>query len=127
MSDPVSGLPSTGADVHQAVCDAYDLNPAELVLLGQLCATVDEINALSTATERYGTLVESGHGLRLNPAVAEITGKRKLFLALVTALALPDMDENEPETAVEGFRISRSESGRKAARTRRDKHMKRIK
>lgn len=101
----------------------YDFPAENAVILAQVCRTLDEIAAMADAVDRHGVMIESSQGLRLNPALQEITAKRKLITPLIAALELTE--ECEEVAPAAGFKMTRSESGKKAARARWDERMKR--
>lgn len=89
-----TGLGTTGRALWREVIDTYDLDPAEVVLLRELCATVDEIARMTADLAEMGVIVAGSRGQPVaNPLLAHIATHRKLADQLVVALALPSGSE----------------------------------
>ncbi len=88
------GLKASGQQLWQDVTSAYALRVDELALLGQMCHTVDDIDAMREALAADGIVVGGSRGQRRpNPMLTELRGSRLLLLRLAAQLGLPDEDE----------------------------------
>jgi hypothetical protein len=88
------------------------LDPAEEVVLTELCRTVDRLEQLHTAARNVKPVVVGSHGPRINPVLSEIRAQQKTVESLTVSLGLPAA---EPSKAVAA---RRSQQARAAARVR---------
>ncbi|ORA31565.1 P27 family phage terminase small subunit [Mycobacterium aquaticum] len=83
-------LEEAGKRLWRSLTREFEFNSAELALLHQLCATIDEIAALKTVLTTTKPVVKGSRGQpRPNPLLAEIRAHRKSADQLVCALGLP--------------------------------------
>lgn len=108
---PPESLGPAGAAFWKATVTAYDLAPAELVLLGRACRTVDILDAIDAALLDDGVVVQGSMGQpRQHPLLAAKCLQETTLDALVRGMALPFPQEGE------GAR--RSPAAREAAQAR---------
>jgi hypothetical protein len=89
----------------------FELNPVELVLLGEACRTVDTLATIAAALDGVSLTTTGSTGQTVaHPLLAEARAQRRVLDQLCRALALPLPDERV------GRR--RSPSAREAALTR---------
>lgn len=106
-----SGLNLAGRGFWRAVVGEFELNAAELVLLGEACRTVDILAAVAAAMDGVPLTVAGSMGQTVaHPLLAEARAQRRTLDTLCRALALPLPDERV------GRRLS--PTAREAARTR---------
>ena len=87
-------LKARGKALFRAITDQYVLDPAEVVLLHQLCCAVDTLDRLHADLAEMGVTVSGSTGQpRVNPVCLEIREQVKLVDRLQMALALPVADE----------------------------------
>lgn len=107
-----ASLSAAGQVAWRTLTDAYDLTASELVLLAEVCHTLDELAALRVAREGAEPVVEGSQGQpKVHPLFAELRAHRLSLGRLVDQLALPAEYEDEGSTP-------RQQSARKAAETR---------
>jgi hypothetical protein len=70
-----NGLKGRGRSLFKAITGVYVLDPAELVLLEELCRTVDHIADIETELARDGLTVTGSRGQipRAHPLLAALT------------------------------------------------------
>jgi hypothetical protein len=90
---PPAGTGDAGQRLWDSVCEQYDLETHELVLLREATATLDVLAELDTAVRRDGTLTPSGS--KVHPAVVESRQQRIVLARLMAALRLPSGDESD--------------------------------
>jgi hypothetical protein len=89
-------LGTAGVDLWRRVLGEFELNPAELALLGELCSTVDEIAGLKAALATSEPMVAGSKGQpKLSPLYGALAAHRRLADQLVAALALPVTEAGE--------------------------------
>jgi hypothetical protein len=108
---PSTGLKQSGLALWRAVIGVYVLDPAEEVVLTELCRTVDRLEQLHTAARTAKLVVVGSQGPKINPVLAEIRAQQKTVESLAVSLGLPA----EPSKAVA---TRRSQQARAAARVR---------
>lgn len=87
---PPRDLDAHGKRVWRAVMGVYVLDPAEVLLLHELCRTADELDRLTAKMVLEEPLVEGSQGQpKAHPLLGEIRAHRKLAETLALALALP--------------------------------------
>ena len=84
----------------------YELNAGELLLLRELCRTIDTLDKLDAAIRRDGAMTTgaAGHDV-VHPATTEARGQRIVLHRLLAALKLPDIEGNAIPS---GYSISAS-------------------
>lgn len=102
-----TGLQPAGKRLWRVVVKRFEFKPDELVVLAQVCGTVDVLEALAEVVAREGTVLDGG---RIHPAVIESRLQRDSLGRLVRQLALPD-DTADDTVAAAKF-------GRRGARAR---------
>jgi phage terminase small subunit len=87
------GLGQRGAAFWRDVWREYDLTDAERVLLVEVCATLDVIEALAAVVAAEGTVAEGSKGQTVvHPAVRELRAQRAALGRLLGQLELEDQD-----------------------------------
>ncbi|MFE5340723.1 P27 family phage terminase small subunit [Isoptericola sp. NPDC056578] len=88
------GLGSRGRRYWRDILADNELGPSELVLLAEICKTLDLIDQLDAQVRADGLTVEGSAGQqRLHPAITEIRGQRLALNRLIGALDLDDADD----------------------------------
>jgi hypothetical protein len=105
MSDiePAAGLEASGMQLWESVTEVYVLTPSELSMLAEAARTSDELVRLEQAVRDLPELTTRGSTgqLRPHPLLGEIRAHRQLLERLTTALALPNVDQQEGATAAQ--------------------------
>ena len=109
---PPTGLKTRGRGLWRTILETYRLDPAELVLLHELCRSVDKIQALDAEIGADGLLVSGSRGQipRSHPLLLELRETQKTVSRLVAELALP--------IAGESVGVRRNPQQRQAAKVR---------
>ena len=103
-------LRTSGKTLWRNIIGAYVLDSAEVVLLHQLCRSVDVLDRLHADLAEMGVTVSGSTGQpRANPMLNEIREQVKIIDRLQQALALPLTGENAG--------VRRSASRKATART----------
>lgn len=94
---PPTGLRAAGRRFWATVHERYDgLEPAEVALLTECCATVDTIAGLEAAVRKHGAMVSGSQGQQvLNPAITEARLQRAQLARLLDQLGLPTEEDSE--------------------------------
>jgi phage terminase small subunit len=83
-------LQVSGKTLWNNIINQYALDPAEHVLLEQLCRTVDVLDRINADLDEMGVTVSGSTGQpRVNPLLAERREQIKIVDRLQMALALP--------------------------------------
>jgi hypothetical protein len=92
---PPPGLRAPGKRLWAAVTGNYVLTATELETLDQACSTADEVDRLKRELKRLDSLTVLGSTgqTRGHPLLAELRAHRQLLDRLITALSLPDLDQ----------------------------------
>lgn len=107
-----AGLSSRAQRFWRSTVGDYDLSDVELLLLTELCRTIDEIDELRKAIDADGTMVPGSMGqTRPHPAFSQIRASRALVSRLASQLDLEDPDGGTLATPL-------SARGKQAARKR---------
>ena len=87
---PPGGLGDAGRVLWRDVCARYELDPAELLTLRELCRTADELDRLAAMMADHDPVVKGSRGQPVaSPLMGEIRRHRVTFERLARALALP--------------------------------------
>jgi len=89
-----SGLKVSGRKLWQATVKDFDLDEHELALLREACRSLDSLDALQTAVDQDGVVVESPQGLKAHPALVEVRQQRITFARLIAQLGIPTGDQD---------------------------------
>jgi hypothetical protein len=111
VKSPPTDLKKLGTSLWRNVIRDYVLDPAEEVVLTELCRTVDRLEQLHTAARNAESVVPGHQGPKIHPLLAEIRAQQKTLESLTVSLGLPA----EPSKAVAN---RRSQQARAAARVR---------
>lgn len=91
------GLRPAGAALWTSVVDEFELAPHELLLLTEVCRTVDAVEALQARLDAADVLDVSPHGVRVNPCLPELRAQRLALGRLLAQLQLPvGLESNKP-------------------------------
>jgi hypothetical protein len=86
-----------GRRFWRATVTRCELTDAELQLLAEACSTLDLIDTLTDVLKRDGPIAAGSKGQPVaSPAVQEVRLQRHLLAKLVSCLALPDPEDEEP-------------------------------
>lgn len=93
------GLNARGKALFRQVMAIYVLDPVELVLLTELCRTVDCIDAIEAQLAADGLLVTGNRGQlpRAHPLLSALTEAQRTVSRLVAELALPMPEPVRPQ------------------------------
>jgi hypothetical protein len=85
------------------VVDKYILTASELAMLEQAARTADELDRLERAVRALPALTTRGSTgqIRPHPLLAEVRAQRQLLERLTTALALPNVDQDQGSSAAQ--------------------------
>lgn len=107
-----SGLGARARKFWRSTVDDYELSDVELLLLTELCRTLDEIDQLHAAITEDGTMVPGSMGqTRPHPGFSQIRASRQLVARLAAQLDLEDPHGESLATPLQA-------RGRQAARKR---------
>jgi hypothetical protein len=110
-------LNGRGRRLWGAILARYELSDAELVVLSELCRTLDRIDTLEALVVTDGLCVKGSTGQpRMHPGIGEARLQRVALAALARSLQLPEALVAEPDRP--GAWSTPSETGRAAARKR---------
>lgn len=84
-----NGLGQAGKKLWSTVTDSFELGEHELLVLLEACRTADTLNELEESRKMYGSVIDSPHGKKANPAVVEARQQRLVFAKLLASLAIP--------------------------------------
>lgn len=84
-----NGLGSAGKKLWSTVTDGFDLGEHELLVLLEACRTADTLNELEEDRKTHGSVIDSPHGKKANPAVVEARQQRLVLAKLLASLAIP--------------------------------------
>ena len=91
--NPPDGLADRGSNYWQATTADYELSASELVILTEVCRTLDDLDRLAQVIAHDGTTTLGSTGQTVvHPALTEARGQRLALHRLVSALALPDVE-----------------------------------
>jgi hypothetical protein len=98
---PPAGLEASGTRLWNAVVEVYALTPSELSMLEQAARTSDEVDRLEKAVRALPELTVAGSvgQVKPHPLLGELRSHRQLLERLTTALALPNVDQEQGLTA----------------------------
>jgi hypothetical protein len=100
-------LAAGGMALWHHVVDDFELADHELVLLEQICRTVDAIDALQKRLDAADVLDASPHGLRAHPCLPELRQQRLVLGRLLTTLNIPGLiAEGKPKLRRERWPLS---------------------
>jgi hypothetical protein len=87
---PPPGLGLAGRTLWRAIVGGYELNPAEVVILGEASRVADRLTALATALADAPLTVLGSTGQPVvNPLLGEARAQQRVLDQLLRALALP--------------------------------------
>lgn len=113
------GLQTKGSALWADVTADYQLRSDELRILEAACHTVDEIARLEQVLAEDEMVVPGSRGQRrVHPAVERVAEHRRLLIALVKQLGLPDIDATTGQVQPS----ARSVAARRAAEVRWSRH-----
>jgi hypothetical protein len=84
---PPRGLKPAGRRLFLAIVRRYELDPAELAILVEMCRTVDHLEALDAAVQAGGVVGEDG---KVAPALVEARMQQQTLAKLAASLRIPD-------------------------------------
>ncbi|MFG2596698.1 hypothetical protein [Streptomyces sp. NPDC048462] len=114
LNEPPEGLGPQGMTLWQEIGEVFELRVDELRILGDACREVDLIERMHVALLDAPLLVKGSMGQEVaNPLVQELRQHRALVARLLSALKLPDDEEQEDTDG-----RARSSQARKAALAR---------
>src|SRR4051794_1437037 len=90
---PPRGTGTAGRLLWKSITQAFDLEAHEQALLGQLVRVADRIEALDAIVDAEGVLSEG----KAHVALVEARLQRLALARLLTALRLPDVNEQRPQ------------------------------
>lgn len=91
---PPSGLRRSGRTLWRAVVTDYELDEHEKTILREACRTADSLDALQVQLDNDGVMSESSQGARVHPALVELRQQRIAFARLLTALRIPQGEDD---------------------------------
>lgn len=96
---------TAGSRLYASVTAEFDLSEHELTQLREACRVVDLLDALERVVADEGAVRVGADGLsRPHPALAELRQQRITLARLLSALRIPDADDQRPQrrTGVRG-------------------------
>ncbi len=91
---PPPGLRRSGRALWRAVMTDYELDQHETTILREACRTADSLDALQALLDAEGHMGETSQGPRVHPALVEARQQRITFARLLTALRIPQGEED---------------------------------
>ena len=93
---PPKSLGEAGRAFWRRVTAVYELSPAEEIMLGRCCRTLDVLDRLDVVLLDDDLVVTGSVGqLRAHPGLAAVADQQRLLDQLVRALNLPLPEESE--------------------------------
>ena len=90
-----ASLGEAGRSLWRSVTSAYDLAPAEMLLLSRACRTADVLTAIDAALADDGVVVEGSMGQpRAHPLLMAKAQQEQTLDVLIRGMALPFPDED---------------------------------
>lgn len=90
------GLQQRGAGFWRRTVKEYDLSDSEIQILAEACRTLDNLDALAGALVEDGPTIKGSMGQTIvHPALGEARGQRQVLHKLLSALALPDLEDEK--------------------------------
>ena len=89
-----NGLRTSGRALWIAVMTEYDLEEHEATILREACRTADSLDALQGLLDTEGHMGETAQGPRVHPALVELRQQRLAFARLMTALRIPQGEQD---------------------------------
>src|SRR5260221_9106650 len=90
MKPPPAGLAQSGRALWRETLSEYGLNPAESLMLTQLCRAADRLDAIETELSGADLTVEGSTGQPVaHPLLAEWKATARVAASLARALPLP--------------------------------------
>jgi hypothetical protein len=87
---PPKRLRAAGLELWQSMTDQYGFHAADLAILKQASATVDEIDMLEQSIAELGPMIPGSRGqLRLHPAFQQLATHRATVDRLLLSLGIP--------------------------------------
>lgn len=115
---PPDGLGTAGVKLWNSITDGVIFRPDELAILESACKMADRIARYERELEGEPTTVRGSMGqMVLHPLLAEITNLQVKQAQLLSRLKVPELEDEEDETAHDRP-MSRSEAARIAANAR---------
>lgn len=115
-------LSKSGIELWNSITDDYDLRRDELEVLHAACRIRDQIDKLTDGIEGEPlTVLGSQRQPVIHPLIQERRYQEQALAGLLSKLKFHDSIETVTTTVISDAPMSRSDSGRKAARARWDK------
>lgn len=95
--DPPEGLGESGHRLWAAIHRDFRLDEHEVALLGEAARVMDAIASLMSVVDREGLMQETPMGPKVHPAAVEARQQRLLLGRLISALRLPDTNNEKPQ------------------------------
>jgi len=87
---PPPGLGTSGRRLWREIHASYGLNPAETLMLAQLCRTADTLDQIQAELATADLVVTGSTGQpKCNPLLAEMRAQARVAESLARSLALP--------------------------------------
>ena len=99
-----AGLKGSGRALWRAVLSDYVLDQHELTILREACRTADTLDALQALVDAEGLTAPSSQGVRAHPALVELRQQRVTFARMLTALRIPQGEDDGRTQARGGTR-----------------------
>ncbi|MER5263073.1 hypothetical protein ABTZ99_13490 [Actinosynnema sp. NPDC002837] len=93
-----AGLADAGRELWCSIAEEFELAPHELAVLEQAARVADQVALLDAVVARDGVLLEHPQrGPMTHPSLVELRNQRTTLARLLTALRLPDDDDQRPQ------------------------------
>lgn len=87
------GAGTAGRALFRSITEAFELEPHEIAVLGQVVRVADRIAALDALVDAEGVMVEG----KVHGALVESRLERLALSRMLTALRLPDQADQRPQ------------------------------
>lgn len=95
---PPRGLRAPGRQLWVAVCDRFDMEPPEMILLASACAAADRAAEAKAIVDKDGVTIEGRYGPRVHPAVAVERASRESMIRILKELGYDPLKSAEAQT-----------------------------
>jgi hypothetical protein len=90
-----AGLKAGGRAFWRATTAQFELNDHEMVIMKEMCCTIDLLDGLQAVVDAEGVVLPWGDGIRAHPALPELRQHRIALARLLVALGIAGEEEDQ--------------------------------